>query len=252
MRYNAGRQALVSLRFAAALQYPAVLWSYPKSGSTWLRFMLYALENGNAASSFDQVDSAMRDVESLIPTRCRQFRPIQSRVSSLGVKSHDPPPRFFSERRKTVFMVRHPQAMLLSLRRHLQRNHGLEVSDQALLNEIHTNRLVNYEGWATQVDRFFEIDAAKRHLVRYEDLKAKPLLELRALCSFLGIDADEDALRAAIVHSTRPQMKLAESASKRSSLSGFVGGSSMSVANVPFSAEVERLATPQLQRLGYA
>ena len=246
------RSLLTSARFARALRFPGVLWSYPKSGSTWVRFILHSLYVGEPASSFDEVNAQLCDIESLLPARSWQgFATCSPPVTERLVKSHDMPPPFFSSRRQVVFVVRHPAKVLSSLGDHLSRMQGVNVTANELIAELSESSLVNYGTWGSHVDRFRSLPRAERFLIKYEDLVEDPVPVIADLCRFLNLTKDERQIESALVSSTKERMRSAESASLRRGEFGFVGSAPRGFESVDFTNAVQGIERERLEWLGY-
>jgi alcohol sulfotransferase len=69
--------------------------------------------------------------------------------------------------------------------------------------------------WAREVDKM-----ERFHLVRYEDLRANSEQELARMLDFLGVEATDEQVKAAVEYSSFENMKKMESQSAQSKLSG--------------------------------
>lgn len=188
--------------------------SYPKTGNTWLRFMLglYAqmLSTLPEPPLFDDSNriGIQRGIPHFPPLRFTH-RPLtweRQRADDLSYSNVIEPFR----RKRVVLLVRHPLDVLVS-NFHQQANRtargtrgGLEAFAEDPVFGI--DKLLRFYGlW-----REYRGSSADTHLVRYEDLHANADATLRAVLAFLGVPCREEPLLAAIQGSEFTQMQAVE------------------------------------------
>ncbi|MEQ8770328.1 MAG: sulfotransferase domain-containing protein [Phycisphaerales bacterium] len=179
-----------------------IVWlaSYPKSGNTWVRFLLYALLHGPPAKSID-VSKRIPDVHRPIPFTAPPSGPLYAKTHAALTDRHP----HIDKTARAVYIVRHPKDVLLSGLNYRR----LAGSDEKALPAAQYVRTFlaasgdpawaseGYGSWDAHVRSWTETDRFPVHVVRYEDLKAGAPAQLRAIADFLGIDADDAAIERA-------------------------------------------------------
>jgi hypothetical protein len=125
-------------------------------------------------------------------------------------------------RHKTVLLVRKPQDVAVSqffqwkfrmrpYKKALNKypEHGAEVSINDFIMDPNQGlpRIIDYmNGWIRELDHFDNI-----LVVRYEDLRSNPEVQLARLMDFLGEDVEEAAIRGAVEFASVENMRKMES-----------------------------------------
>lgn len=205
----AAKSLLLGLLFARA---DAFVASYPKSGRTWLRFVLANYLNDvfelglevDLHTMFRIIPNSMADRE--LGWGMRRVRGPAG--MPFLVASHDPyrRPVFFG--RPIVFIVRDPRDVLVSRYFHKSRHYREFDGDiKAFLRseEWGVADYIDYlNGWAKGL-------AGHRHLViAYEQMSAAPAAVVSEVLRFLAVDVDREALSRAIDASTFDSMRALE------------------------------------------
>jgi len=217
------RAPLVWLRHKSLKSTDVFLASYPRSGSTWLRFILFESLLGES-SGFNSVNQAIPDVKSH-----RVGLPLIPGGSRL-IKTHEV---YHSEYRKAVYLVRDPRDVALSEYAY-QTALGLvdENFDDYLKRFLHEG--VNpFASWRAHVESWLTAPLNKEQLLvlPFESLRADTVKTITRIAEFLGLTPDEHRIRRAIADNTVERMRAKEKevpqrASKRGQFirSGSVGG----------------------------
>jgi len=192
-----------------------IVWlaSYPKSGNTWVRFLLYTLLYGPPARSMD--------VTARIPDLHRASRIQAPTAAPLFAKTHFPcSPRHpkIAETDRAVHILRHPKDVLLSAL-----NHGRMTStgDTRLPARTYAEMFIKAGGDPAGLDQGFGTWASHAEswtagtpfpvlTVRYEDLKRDTAAVLRAITGFCSIETTDDKIDAAVRASTFDQLRALE------------------------------------------
>lgn len=200
--------------------------SYPKSGNTWLRFMLASYLTGTPVTSvrtkvLNQMIPAVGGmVRSGIPEG--HLDPLMVKTHSLpGTKAVAP---FAEATRSAVYLVRNPRDVMLSLLRHSGAQPGTEQAREFGLTFIAHHGMPqltddfewgswpqNVRAWATPErvrEHFADIDVL---VVRYEDLRADPATAMHKILDHLGAGpADPERLAAAVASTSMDNMRSLE------------------------------------------
>jgi len=203
-----------------------IVWiaSYPKSGNTWLRFLLANVLHQKPITSSAEVRELIPDIHEGILGR-HLWGP-----RSTLIKTHWAFNTRFPLREDTVgiiHLVRHPVATLESNQNYAINRSGsltrqateAQVADLAqkfvegfIQNGGHKQFIPNGIGtleehtasWSSPILRY------KRIQVRYEDLVADAPGELKKLMAFLGIDRSAADIAAAVESASRDAMRQIE------------------------------------------
>lgn len=222
------------------------LASYPKSGNTWVRALLTALEEGEALDinriRHGAIASARGPLRRWLgmPTgdftaeELAQMRPLLDAELNATLeqthfrKIHDalmfngqpivPPDATLG----AIYIVRDPRAVAVSLAHHLEV--ALEKSVSLMADpdhpfehgKIHAHpQLPQYlGGWSAHVRGWLEHDLFPVLRVRYEDLHADPARELARIAEFSGVDASHDAITTAVRAAGFERLRAQEAAAR--------------------------------------
>ena len=196
-----------------------VVVSFGKSGRTWLRVMIshlfrviYKLPE-NAILGFDNFHNLNRAVPKIFFTHDNYIKDFtgdfESKQPFYGKRvvllARDPRDVAVSQFFQWKFRVKPtkvainnypPRGTEISLFDFVTGDNG--GSMQAVSNFLNL--------WASEADKVQQF-----HLLRYEDLRARPHEELRKLLDFMAVEATEDEVNAAVDYSSYENMKKMES-----------------------------------------
>lgn len=212
-----------------------IIWlaSYPKSGNTWLRiFLSNLLDHGSTPSNindlrvnrlsqdrrvFDEVvglDSIDLTFEEIDFLRPEVYRFLASHTKqTLYIKCHDAynflpngQPIFPPDISKAIYIIRNPLDVAVSYSFHIAEsidriisfmgdaNYYIGVSaakGASVLNQ-------QLSTWSRNVESWVDAPNMEVHVVRYEDLKAKPVETFTKIAHFSGLPSDEESIYKAI------------------------------------------------------
>lgn len=206
------RRNLTALRLVpAAARASAFLASYPKSGRTWLRFMLASYL---ARSLRLGVEVDLHSLFTIVPNfdlsparGVPAYRFAGRRDVPLVLVTHQPYSRRYL-RQPVIFMVRDARDLMVSAYFHATRHKHRFTGELADFMRDPRQGLPAYlaylNGWAEGLARH-------RHLlVSYERLSADPAAMLGEVVTFLGLPVDEAAVAAAVERSSFRSMQALE------------------------------------------
>lgn len=179
------------------------LASYPRSGNTWLRFVLCDLLTGRS-DRFEWVNRATAELGA--QGRTPPLLPGEGRL----VKTHEP---YRPAYRRAVYMVRDVRDVVLS-EHALQL--GIGVFDgpfDAFLKRFLAGRANGFGTWTSHVESWLAAAAGRPSdilVLRFEDMRSSPETALARIVSFLGLQAAPDAVAAAVRNNTLDRMRAKE------------------------------------------
>jgi hypothetical protein len=182
--------------------------SYPKSGNTWMRFLLGNLISGNF--NFNNMDRIIPDIYNVNNTKLATIE--RPRI----LKSHE---YFHPGYKKVIYIIRDPRSVAISYFHYLQKVNKIQ-SDLPFQNYlIHFIRggYDSYGTWKENVESWLaarQDDPDSFILTKYENLVNDTYFEFKQIVDFIGIEAKESELRNAIEKSSFSRMKANEKITK--------------------------------------
>jgi alcohol sulfotransferase len=197
------------LRLAAA-RADAFLVSYPKSGRTWLRYLLSCYFAESAQLGFDpDLTSTFRVLPNFDRDPVRGIDAFAGRASGVEMPlilvSHLAYARRLFLDRPALFMIRDPRDVIVSAYFHATRHKKSFAGDiAAFLDEPKYGlaALIRYlNGWADGL-------AVRPHqLISYEQLLAEPTVTVAGILAFLGLEPQPDLLTRAVAAAQFDRMR---------------------------------------------
>lgn len=179
--------------------------SYPKSGNTWVRFLLGNYLSLSEPVTFANVDRKLPDIHQIPARRLKKLpRP---RL----LKSHEYlDPRY----RKVIYIVRDPRSVAVSYYHFLVKMRVLV--EQCPIN-VYAERFIRgdldpYGSWSDHVGGWLGARQGRKDflLLRYEKMLENPAEELRRIIEFLGRPAGQSEISAAVAMSSFKKMRTME------------------------------------------
>jgi hypothetical protein len=181
------------------------LASYPKSGNTWVRFLLANLIHPNETVSFANINQLL-PAPGVITRRFLKSVP-RPRI----LKSHEP---FDARFKKVIYLVRDPRDVAVS-EYHFdlkKRYIAADMSLEQFIKPFLAGETSSYGSWWEHVASWVGARQGNSNflLARYEDLLADPIAETAKIAEFLGIKADAERLKSAVARSSADRMRKLE------------------------------------------
>ncbi len=220
---SAVRTPLVWMRHQSLRATDIFLASYPRSGSTWLRFLLFESIAGRS-SGFGNVNQSIPDVK-----EHKIGLPLMPNGGRL-IKTHE---IYHPEYRKAVYLVRDPRDVALS---EYAYQTALGLVNQPLdeyLRVFLTKGVNPFSSWSAHVESWLSAPLSSDNLllVKFEDLRRDSVKSVAEIVEFFGMVPDKERIRQAIANNSVERMKAKEKetpqrASKKGQFirSGSVGG----------------------------
>ncbi len=199
----AGHQpSVLRVRTRYLTPHDALLATYPRSGSTWMRFLLYESLTGQSAD-FDAVNTH----------KGRNARRVLANGGRV-VGTHD---RYSHGDRKVVYMVRDPRSVVISEYK-LEQRQGSERSFDEFFNAFLEGNTNPFGSWSDHVQYWMTSVPARRghlHLVKFEELRGQPEQTLARVTDFLGVALDRETIENVIRNNSVERMRAKEDVAPR-------------------------------------
>lgn len=187
LKFGVGSEAAFRLNLDEIRGDDIFLCSYPKSGNTWLRFILAHLLSV-------RTDITPRNVDELVPDVYAANDKANALASPRILKTHH---ALLHEFPKTIYVVRDVRDAMLSYYHYQQALGAFKGNFSEFLDVADT--LHPFGNWSAHVEKAlaFSNQYPKRILLlRYEDLQLNPETEIEKLIAFLGISPKRSAKEA--------------------------------------------------------
>ena len=181
------------------------LLSYPKSGNTWTRFLIANLVYPEQNPDFTNINELVPDPEALSKRHLAQMR--RPRL----IKSHQ---YYHPNYKNIIFIVRDPRDVAVS-EYYFHRKRRVYADGFSM--EEHVKQFVSgattvYGSWGQNIASWLVTRAqTPRFLIlRYEDMIEDTARELRKAADFIGIEASDGRVAAAVERSSADSMRKLE------------------------------------------
>ena len=187
------------------------LVSYPRSGNTWLRFIVANLIYQNREITFKTIDDLIPDIYA------RNSWRIERQKLPRVFKSHEPYNKLYEY---VVYMVRNPFAVCNSYFRYFLKTGSFENENDfgIYFNKFLKGELDDYGSWKENVASW--IYPCKNNenflLLQYDLMRENPIGEVGKLANFLGIESSRKRLEAVIQLCSMDRLKKLEDSQWRS------------------------------------
>ena len=225
--------------------------SYPRSGNTWLRFMLFEILLGRSPS-FNHVDKVVPDIG-----KHDKASPVLPNLGRL-IKTHEP---YRQEYKKAIYLVRDARDVALSEFAY-QKALGLAEDDFDQFLERFLGGAVNpFGSWTEHVDSWVRAKDEARApilLVRFDELRRDPEASLGKMMEFLSVTIDGEVIRRAVANNSVEKMRNQEKLNpvKASAKGRFIRNGAVEGWREKFTDSqaklVQQCAGSVLSRLGYS
>jgi len=183
------------------------LASYPRSGSTWTRFVLYEILAGET-SSFDNVNRGIP--ENGIQWLARPLLPGEGRL----IKTHEPYRREYG---RAVYLVRDMRDVIFSQYSREKELGILYDEFDEYLSKFLQGKISGFGAWQKHIDSWLESPLPHRGdllLLKFEDLRKDMGSAISRMLDFFGVPVRPEVIRSAIANNTLERMREKETQSK--------------------------------------
>lgn len=199
------RQAAVAVRHRRLNAEDVFLASYPRSGNTWLRFLLADISLGRSVG-FEELDRVIPAVG---------FHDGAPALVGAGrmIKTHE---RHRGAYERSVYLVRDVRDVLVSWYRVSREDADDFTGFDGFVHDFMSDRASPYGSWLDHVNHW---RAAKRRgsriiIRRFEDLRAEPAAVLEDVLAFAGAKVDRTRIEEAVRRNTASELHRLERESR--------------------------------------
>jgi hypothetical protein len=229
--------------------------SYPRSGNTWLRFMLTRILTGKSAG-FDNINSVIAELG--IHKEALYLLPGDGRL----IKTHE---LYRPTYKRAIYLVRDVRDVLLS---QYSREKELGLTWWGNFDEyveaFAKGTINGFGPWQEHIPNWLDSPLAQRGdllMVKFADMRRNTQQKLEEILDFLGLDVSPDLIAEAIADNTVEKMRARENKSAKLHKSKgeegrFVRQGAINGWRDKFTDEqldvLERYAGDTMKRMGFA
>lgn len=187
------RRAVVARRHRGLTETDLMIASFPRSGNTWVRFVLADLIKGEPADFIG--------LEHVIPGVGAQRGAPRTPSGLRLVKTHEP---YRPDYRQAIYLIRDFREVLISWYR-ITRPDPDDLSDlDDFVANFVTHRASPYGPWHSHVQSWLRAAEANPgiEIVRFEELRADPVGGFTRLADRVGLGTERQTLEAAIARNS--------------------------------------------------
>lgn len=176
------------------------LASYPRSGSTWARFVMFEILTGQD-SNFDAVNRDLNGIK-----QHKLGRPILPQGGRL-IGTHEP---YRKEYRRTIYIVRDARDVLLSEHAFLKALDYCGADLNSFTQSFVRGKVNGFGSWQDHVTSFLDSPIACTNdllVVQYKELRQNPELGYARIVDFLGVKPNQEVIRRAIANNSLDKMR---------------------------------------------
>jgi len=175
------------------------LVSYPKSGNTWLRFLLAHYAMGRSVS--------LKETNLLIPDIHYNSEDINDKLNPRIIKTHE---RYTHKYRRVIYIVRDGRDVAVSYFFHLKKFKRLpaDIKFCDFLDEFIRGGYFS-TSWGKHVDEWLDL-ADNLLLIRYEDMLSNSENVLREVVRFCKLELDETRILDSVAACTIKELRSKE------------------------------------------
>ncbi len=198
------RAPLIWLRHRGIDRNDVMVASYPRSGNTWLRFLLTKILTGKSAG-FDNVNRVIAEIG--IHKDALPLLPGEGRL----IKTHE---LYRPTYKRAIYLARDVRDVLLS---QYSRENELGLvwwaDFDGYIREFLRGTINGFGPWQEHVPNWLDSPLAKRGdllVVQFADMRRNTQEKLEHIMDFLGLQADREVVAEAIADNTVDKMRARE------------------------------------------
>ena len=195
------RSPLTSVRHWGLDSRDAFIASYPRSGNTWLRFVLFDILAPGQSAGFNEVNHIIAEVGLHGPAL--SLLPGGGRL----IKTHEP---YRKQYQKAIYLVRDVRDVVLSEFAYQKALGWISDDFDRFLREFLRGEVNPFTPWHQHVPGWVESSLAGTSnflLIKFEDMRRNTQQVVNDVLDFLGVNVDAQTVRNAIASNTVQRMQ---------------------------------------------
>tara|TARA_B100001013_G_scaffold337116_1_gene256947 strand:- start:544 stop:1302 length:759 start_codon:yes stop_codon:yes gene_type:complete len=202
-----------------------IIWlaSYPKSGNTYLRFLIYNYLYAEVSESIE-VENKMPDIHKLLSSGRGLNTELNQSVFAKTHFCYNEKHPYHKDTRGFIYIIRNPRDVLLSNSRYSGVTGNQQIDLQAFAHQfinlmgVPRWKKMNMGTWPEHIATWLSATSQFPHLfLKYEELRKDPVSILKNIIQFLNLEFNEKRLNRAIEMSSLEVMRVLEKKEKENS-----------------------------------
>ena len=198
------RAPIVWLRHRGLRPSDVFFATYPKSGTTWLRFVLFEMLSGMPAG-FKATNELMCGIGD--HSKAKRLRPEGGRL--IGTHEY-----YRKDYTRAIYLVRDARDVLLSEYAFLKALDFYQGDLDSFVSHFLFTRVSAYGPWHRNLASWLDSPITQNGnlmLVRFEDVRQDPVPWFRRMAEFLRVEVSEEKIRQAVANNSIQKMREKES-----------------------------------------
>lgn len=162
--------------------------SFPKSGNTWVRFLIACMQDPEKEVSF-------RNIEGIVPDIHKSRERIEAMPPPRFIKCHTP---YFDCFPRFVYLLRDGRDAMVSFYHYSVGRKSFSGSLREFIDSDAARRYGTWRDHTLNAISYAESHPERAMVIRYEDLIADPLHQARRIAAFCRLEASEPVVRRAV------------------------------------------------------
>lgn len=178
----------------------AFIASYPRSGNTWLRFLMFEILTSGSAG-FEEVNHIIAEVGLHLPAW--PVLPGEGRL----IKTHEP---YYQQYRKAIYLVRDVRDVVLSEFAYQKALGWIPDDFDSFLQRFVRGAVNPFGSWHQHISGWMDSPLASTPdflLIKFEDLRQHTIPVLAQVLDFLGVAVAPQTIAAAVANNTVQKMQ---------------------------------------------
>ena len=199
-----------------------IIWlaSYPKSGNTYLRFLLYNYLYGEVKESI-QVERVMPDLHKALSQKIRFDVEKDINIFCKTHFAYSAQLPYIEHTTGAIYILRNPRDVLLSNLRYFQLTSERAIDESEFVRTFIQNlgatrwHKMNMGTWPENIASW--LNATSKHptlFIKYEDLRLNTMVTFKSVLEFLKQEIDEKKMKSSIKRCSIESMKALEKSEK--------------------------------------